>query len=508
MSQPLERSLPIDDLKLEPETRRLLAELIALLAARDIEAYAVGGFIRDALRGSELHDLDVAIRADPTALGPELADLFGGDWFAIDRERPLVRVLIPDHDLHFDFSPLTGSLEDDLLGRDYTVDAMAAPLHEVAAGSVQLTDPTGGYEDLRSGIIRLVAEEALERDPIRLLRGARLSVQLDFEIEPATRDAVKRNARLLAGAAPERQRDELMQVLRSDSGGAGLRLLDELELLHCLLPEASVMRGVEQPKEHYWDVFQHSLETVEALDWLLGERAPDAEPQRSLYREVWGALEWWQEGLSFFQQQYVTNTYRCALVKLSGFLHDIGKAETKSIEEGGRIRFFGHAGAGASIAARALRRLRFSSKEVDFVHAMVNAHMRPLLLWQQGEPTRKAVYRFFRDAGDAGIDTLFLSLADHVATSGPRVTLDQWRPHVAVVNYMLRMRFQEQKVVAPQKLIDGGDLIDALGLTPGPLVGDLLEGIREAQAGGEVSTREEAIAFARRRLERRAAPAP
>jgi hypothetical protein len=95
-----------------------------------------------------------------------------------------------------------------------------------------------------------------------------------------------------------------------------------------------------------------------------------------------------------------------------------------------------------------------------------------------------------------------------VATSGPRVTLDQWRPHVAVVNYMLRMRFQEQKVVAPQKLIDGGDLIDALGLTPGPLVGDLLEGIREAQAGGEVSTREEAIAFARRRLERRAAPAP
>jgi poly(A) polymerase len=494
----------INDLKVDPETRRLLAEVTALFSARGIEAYATGGFIRDAILEREIHDLDVSIRADPIALAPELAGLFGGDFFAIDRERPLVRVLIPDHDLHFDFAPLTGSLEDDLRSRDYTVDAMAAPLDEVATGSMHVADPAGGMEDLNNRIIRLVSEDALASDPLRLLRGPRLTVLLGFEIEPATREAIKRNAGRLPEAAPERQRDELMQVLRSDRGGAGLRLLDELGLLEIVLSEATVMRGVEQPKEHYWDVFQHSLATVEALDWLLAESEPEAEPQRSLYRELWDALAWWDGGHSHFQEQYVSNTYRCSLVKLGGFLHDIGKAETKTIEESGRIRFFGHAGAGASIATRALQRLRFSSREVAFVHAMVDAHMRPLQLWQQGEPTRKAVYRFFRDTGDAGIDTLFLSLADHLGTSGPRVTLDEWRPHVAVVDYMLRMRFLEQKVVSPEKLIGGDDLMDALEIEAGPLLGDLLEEIREAQASGDVSTREEAIALARSHVERTA----
>jgi poly(A) polymerase len=500
-NQARDLSVHVDDLRLPSEMRRLLAELIVLLGARGVEAYATGGFIRDVLLRREVHDLDITMGANPVDLAPQLADLFGGDYFTIDREKPLVRVLIPDHDLHFDFAPLAGSLENDLLLRDYTVDAMAAPLEEVPAGSVHLTDPTGGYEDLGNRTIRVVAESALVNDPLRLLRAARLAVQLDFEIEPETRDAIKRNSARLAEAAPERQRDELIQVLRTDRGAGGLRLSDDLDLLDRLLPEATAMRGVEQPKEHYWDVFQHSMATVEALDWLLADKDPETEPNASLARELWGQLEWWPDARTFFAQEYVSNTHRCSLVKLAGFMHDIGKPDTKSVEKSGRTRFYGHAAAGAAIASRALRRLRFSSREVEFVHAMIDAHMRPLQLWQQGEPTRKAVYRFFRDTGDAGVDTLFLSLADHLATSGPQVTLDEWRPHVSVVNYMLQKRFLDRKVVAPEKLIGGEDLMGALEIEPGPLLGELLEEVREAQAAGEVATREEAITLARRRLE-------
>src|SRR5438034_5999344 len=162
--------------------------------------------------------------------------------------------------------------------------------------------------------------------------------------------------------------------------------------------------------------------------------------------------------------------------------------------------FFGHANAGAQIAAGLMHRLRFSSRETALVGEMIDAHMRPVQMAQQQAPSRKAMYRFFRDTGEAGIDTLFLSLADHLGTMGPRVELDGWRRHVAAIDYVLRMRLEEPVVMEPPKLVDGDDLMSALGIPPGARVGELLELVREAQAAGEVSTREDAIALARREM--------
>ena len=118
------------------------------------------------------------------------------------------------------------------------------------------------------------------------------------------------------------------------------------------------------------------------------------------------------------------------VIKLAAFLHDVGKPQTKTFEESGRMRFFGHHMAGAEIAKRALRRLRFSSREVNYVRDIVRAHMRPLQMAQAGAPSRKAIYKFFRDTGDAGIDTLFISLADHLGTVGPACQPRRWRRHV------------------------------------------------------------------------------
>ncbi len=132
------------------------------------------------------------------------------------------------------------------------------------------------------------------------------------------------------------------------------------------------------------------------------------------------------------------------------------------------------------------------------VRAMVADHLRPVQMAQQGPPTRRAIYRFFRDTGEAGIETLFLSLADHLATVGPRRNEAGWRRHVALTSYILEKRFREADVVSPPKLLGGDELMSALGLQPGPLVGQLLEAVREAQAAGEIRTREEALALARR----------
>jgi poly(A) polymerase len=131
---------------------------------------------------------------------------------------------------------------------------------------------------------------------------------------------------------------------------------------------------------------------------------------------------------------------------------------------------------------------------------MVKHHLRPGQISQNELPSHRAIYRYFRDTGEAGIDILFLSLADHLATRGPRLIMAQWQEHAKMVNYLLTQRFEQQTLVVPPKLVDGHDLINIFGMKPGPRIGEFLEQVREVQASGELATREEAMDYIRERL--------
>ncbi len=329
-----------------------------------------------------------------------------------------------------------------------------------------------------------------------------------FTVEAQTRTLIRQYAAQLPSVSAERQRDELMRIMATTRAGEGLRLLDDLCLLEQLLPEVTETRGVEQPKEHYWDVFGHSLEAVRNLDILLGEDEPGDRHWRTLWRELWGQLAWWRDARPYFREELLPERPRAAVLKLAGLLHDVAKPETKTFDDTGRMRFFGHADVGAQKCGRILRRLRFSAREVALVQTMVQAHLRPVQMGQQGPPTRRALYRYFRDCGEAAIPTLFLSLADHLGTVGPRVDPAGWRQHVALVNYILTKRFQEEGTISPPKLLDGDELMAELELSPGPMIGRLLETLREAQAAGEISTREEALVLARSCLARQPSGSP
>ncbi len=281
-------------LTVSPEVRGLLSRLDGFFRDRGVEAYVVGGFLRDALLARDSHDVDISIAGDPLALGPELADALNGRYFPLAEERRMVRVLLAEPPLYVDLLPLRGDVESDLRGRDFTIDAMAAPLGRAAAGTAAVIDPTGGRDDLRRRLVRVIGEEAFRADPLRPLRGARLAVELEFEVDPDTADLIRRYAGSLAQAAAERQRDELMRVLATPRAGLGVRLLDSLALLERLLPELTDSRGVEQPKEHYWDVLDHSLEAVDKLDILRAEEEPRDRRGRRLWRELWGQLAWWE----------------------------------------------------------------------------------------------------------------------------------------------------------------------------------------------------------------------
>jgi len=464
----------------------------------------VGGFLRDALLGRESHDVDVAVAADPLSLGRQLADALAGHFFALHEEHKATRIVLPGGEAirSIDLVPLRVDIGADLAQRDLTINAMAVPV-EALAGELPLSiiDPYDGRRDLAGGVVRMVRPEAFRADPLRLLRAVRLCAELGFTLDPQTAAVMAENASLLSQAAPERQRDELMHILATSRAAPGLRLADELGLLEPLLPEVTATRGEEQPKEHQWDVFDHSLETVAALDTLLGPEEPADGRWARLWRELWEKMEEFPAVGEHFQEEVSEGHTRAALLKLAALLHDVAKPETRTIDDDGRMRFFGHAQAGALRAAAVARRLRFSRAEVRQTEAMVKEHLRPLQIARDGPPSRRALYRYFRDTGEAAIDVLFLSLADHLATVGPRLDWDDWQAHLNVVGFILAWRFQEE-LAAPPRLVTGHDLIDALDLTPGPLVGRLLEAVQEARAAGEVTTREQALALARQELER------
>ncbi|MFW6125658.1 MAG: HD domain-containing protein, partial [Chloroflexota bacterium] len=369
-------------------------------------------------------------------------------------------------------------------------------LRQIGQATISVVDPSGGERDLEDGVVRAVSEKALQEDPLRLLRAVRLVAELDFSLDAETRAMIGRNHVLLGGVSAERVRDELCRMLAVPGAAEWLRLLDQVGLLTVVVPELAATKGVGQPKEHVWDVFEHSLQTVAAVELVL-----QMDSAAVWDREVASVVPWSAEMKDYFEEEVSVGRSRGTMLKLAGLLHDVAKPQTKFVDSDGRTRFFGHAKEGAVIATQVLKRLRFSTREVGMVSSMVRHHLRPTQLGGV-TPSRRAIYRYFKDTGEAAIDTLFLSLADHLATRGPLVDLDAFREHADSVAYVLEEPAREQSVVTPPKLVNGNDLMAIYGIAPGPRLGEILEAVREAQAAGEVMTREDALSFVERYLGR------
>ena len=478
----------------------LLKVLREHFASRETTAFLVGGAVRDALLGRETSDFDLVVDHDTPVLGAELAGILGGRSITLDEARGIVRVVVSGDDAGavVDLKPLgDDGIRGDLSRRDFTVDAMAAPVferHSDDDGPV-LIDPYDGTADLRAGVIRAVSPSVFEADPARLMRAPRLAAQLGFEIADETADSIRRHAELVTGVASERVRDELLNLLAQPSVATWLRLLDDLGLLCLVIPELAEGRGVTQPKEHNWDVFNHCIETAGQVERVF---SPAASEDDRLVAESLPRFDRMEE---YFSEEASDGHTRLTMLKLAGLLHDIAKPATRTVETSGRIRFLGHHHVGAEMSEQVLSRLRLSRDGIDLVGRMVEHHLRPSQMAQGGEmPTARAVYRYYRDVGDAAIDTLYLNMADYLAARGPMLGRDEWAAHCQVIGHILREGLAPKAPQRLTKLIDGHDIIETLGLTPGPRIGVLLELVREAQASGEIASREEAMQMVRSRL--------
>lgn len=485
----------MEDLRLvvKPEASRPLTRISRFLSKEGIRAYLVGGFVRDMLLGRDTVDIDIAVAADALAVARKAADGFSGKYIPLDAENGVSRVVLPGNQWQIDFTTLPGDIGADLARRDFTIDAMAIELEKKfkpVLGIEKLIDPFNGREDLRRGVVRAVSENAFADDAARLIRAVRLAAELGFSIDSDTERLIRRDARLIAGVAGERVREELLRLLALPGAGQRLAYLDELGLLTALIPELDPARGIDQPRVHVWDVFDHSIQTVAAAEFLLRERAWEYAGE-----DVLDPVPWSAELSRHFDQEISRGSTRRSLLKLAALLHDIAKPQTKTIDDEGRARFLGHQQEGAATAAAIMARLRFSNREIKLVELLITYHMRPTQMSQQGIPTRRAIYRYFHDTGEAGIDLLFLCLADHLATRGPSLDRRQWQEHAQVTGYVLARHFEEESLAKPPKLIDGHDVMKFFGLSPGPRLGALLETLREAQAAGEVTTRQQALDY-------------
>jgi putative nucleotidyltransferase with HDIG domain len=492
----------------------LIKKVIDALPA-DQEIYLVGGAVRDLLLSRASPDLDFAVPAHGISLARKIANALDADFLALDDERDTGRVVCTNEDgsrIFLDFAVYRGAtLDEDLRARDFTMNAMAFNLRDET-----LIDPTSGGKDVLAKTIRACSPTSFSDDPVRILRAVRQAAAFDFHIDKSTRELMKQSTDQLVRISPERLRDEVFKILKGPKPHTCMRALEMLGVFPHLMPELSALKDVPQSEPHVYDVWTHTLAVLDYLDQIISalRMGYDAEKTNDMFTGLLGLrLGRYREQIAkHFEKSLNVDRPHRALLFFAALYHDVCKPETKTVEESGRIRFFEHDTKGAEIAAERLRAFNFSTDEIQRVERIILNHMRmhsfaSRLEHEKQTPSRKAIYRFFRDNGEAGIDLILLGLADLRATLAHALTVETWTVYLEVARILLENYWEKpEEIVAPPRLLDGNVLMNELAIKPGPIVGQLLETIRENQAAGKIETREQALAFAREEVSRIANP--
>lgn len=473
------------------------------------EIHLIGGAVRDMLLNRISHDLDFAVPSNGISLARRVANALNADFMALDDERDTGRVIVTEENgarTFLDFATYRGvSLEDDIRDRDFTMNAIAFDLR-----TQTLTDPLNGTTDIRARIIRACSPLALQNDPVRILRAVRQAAAFGFKIDVETRKAMKQAAHLLPRVSPERQRDELFKILQGPRPDASVRALEMLGIFPHLLPELEPMKGVEQSAPHIDDVWQHTLSVLGYLEDILSALAPgyNADDTNDLFTGLLTLRigRYREQFAAHFAESLNTDRSMRAVLFFAALYHDVDKPRTKSVDETGRVRFFDHDVRGAQTSMKRAQSFNLSNDEVEHIQRIIKNHMRfhfftDRMKDDRQEPSRKAIYRFFREAGQTGVDLVLLGLADLRGTYGPTLTQDTWIAALDVARILLENYWEKrEETIAPPRLLDGNDLMTELHLQPGRIVGQLLEAVREGQATGKIQTREQAFDLARAQL--------
>ncbi|MBI4926725.1 MAG: HD domain-containing protein [Anaerolineae bacterium] len=485
-----------------------ILDVVSRFATNERPIYLVGGSVRDRLLRHESHDLDFILPSGTYDLACQVANTLKADLFVLDDQRDTTRVVIRkegQEQFLLDFAAFRAAdLEADLWARDFRINAIAIDLRDPN----HWIDPCGGAIDLREKRLRACLPTSFSSDPVRILRAARLAVSLGLRIDSATLQWIREAVDGLLRISGERVRDELNRIMELGNTALALRLLKSFGVLPVLWPELDAMDGVTQSPPHVQPVWEHTLEALTRLESLYSVLVEDIRDETSgglVLAKASLMLGRYREKLrEHYAAPLPNGRKRKSLLKLALLYHDAGKPLVRTVEEDGRIRFLGHEDLSVSIMLNRARELAYSNLEMDILRAIIGGHMRIHSLADAGaNPSRRAIYRYFRDLGVCGVDVGLLSLADAWATYSYGLPEQRWNDELETCRALYQAYWEKPvAVVDPPRLLTGEDLKRQFALKPGKIIGEMLEMIRESQAAGEITTREEAIAAARTWLER------
>lgn len=414
------------------------------------EAYLVGGYMRDSLMGKISKDRDITIKSSNLKeLCLEIANKLNAAFVELDSENEIYRIVFGED--YIDFARLINdNLDDDINRRDFTINSIMYDIN-----NDKIVDKNNGVDDFKNKIIRTKNIKNLEDDPLRMLRAFRFQSMLGFRIDEPIIDFIKENSKKLKNVAPERIHQELVKVFEGDFLIQSLIDMDKTGLLEVIFPCFIEIKKIPSNSHHHLDLFHHLLETTNKI-----------------------RINKWE-------------------LKLAAFLHDIAKPDCWTIEEDtGRHRFIGHDELGGKKVIPILKELKFSNKEIEYISKMIKYHIYPSALVTQEGVTEKAIIRFIRKIETDTPDLIELARADRLSARGPAVTDEMVNNNLKNLDILLQ-KYNElsDKLKELPKLIDGNEIMKILNIKPSPLLGEIIDEIKELQFEGKINSKDDAINY-------------